>query len=161
MMDWIQTGPDLGLLMYGCAIGLAVIGAVGMATATHLVRILLALAILEGGANLLLLLAGYKADAVAPIFVAGVDSGLMVDPVPQAMVLTAIVIGVGIQALAMAVVLRVHKVYATLDIRMLYKKMEQDIDKAAGVPAPTSPHLPSEAGIPVASARRFNSNSEF
>jgi len=160
-MDFLSNGPDLGLLMYGCAIGLAVIGLVGVATATHLVRIVLAIAILEAGANLLLLLAGYKFGAVAPIIVAGVDNAVMVDPVPQAMVLTAIVIGVGIQALAMSVILKVHKVYATLDIRVLFKKMEQDIDAAAGVAPGSSPHLPTEAGIPVQSAREFVRKSEF
>ena len=157
---WAQ-GPDLGLLMYACAIGLAVIGLVGIATATHLVRIVLAIAILEAGANLLLLLAGYKFGATAPIIVAGVDHSSMVDPVPQAMVLTAIVIGVGIQALAMSLVLKVHQVYATLDIRELFKKMEQDIDAAAGVTPGSSPHLPTEAGIPVPSAREFARKSEF
>ena len=159
--DFWVTGPDLGLLMYACAVGLAVIGLVGVATASNLVRIVLALALLEAGANLLLLLAGYKFGAAAPIIVAGVDTSVMVDPVPQAMVLTAIVIGVGIQALAMSIVLKVHRVYATLDIRVLLKKMEQDIDAAAGIAADASSHLPTEAGIPVDSARRFNQDSEF
>lgn len=160
-MDFLLTGPDMGLLMYGCAIGLAVIGAIGVATSTHLVRIVLALAILEAGANLLLLLAGYRFGASAPILLDGVNNSAMVDPVPQAMVLTAIVIGVGIQALAMSVILKVHRVYATVDIRVLFKKMAQDIDAAAGVPAASSGHLPTKAGIPVPSAQRFTEESEF
>ena len=162
MIDLLQTGPDMGLVLYGGAIGLAVIGAVGIATATHLVRIILALALLEAGANLLLLLASFRFDAIAPIVVSGSENpATMVDPVPQAMVLTAIVIGVGIQAFAMATVLKVHKVYGTLDVRVLLKKMEQDIDQAAGVEPVSSPQLPGRAGIPVPSAQRFNENSEF
>ena len=162
MIGLLQTGPDMGLVLYGGAIGLAVIGAVGIATATHLVRIILALALLEAGANLLLLLASFRFDAIAPIVVSGSENpATMVDPVPQAMVLTAIVIGVGIQAFAMATVLKVHKVYGTLDVRVLLKKMEQDIDQAAGVEPVSSPQLPGRAGIPVPSAQRFNENSEF
>ena len=162
MIEFFANGPDMGLLMYGCAIGLAVIGAYGVATATHLVRIVLALALLEAGANLLLLLASFRFNAIAPILVnAGDSSAAMVDPVPQAMVLTAIVIGVGIQAFAMALVLRLHKVYATLDVRVLLRKLERDIDREAGVAPASSPQLPDQPGIPVASARRFNENSEF
>ena len=167
MMDLLQTGPNMGLVLYGGAVGLAVIGAVGVATATHLVRIILALALLEAGANLLLLLASFRFDAIAPIIVSGSENpatmvdALMVDPVPQAMVLTAIVIGVGIQAFAMATVLKVHKVYGTLDVRVLLKKLEQDIDQAAGVEPVSSPQLPGRAGIPVPSAQRFTENSEF
>jgi len=64
-------GPDIGVVLYGGAVGLAVIGAVGVATATHLVRIVLALALLEAGANLLLLLSAFRFDAIAPIIVSG------------------------------------------------------------------------------------------
>jgi len=162
MSDLLVNGPDMGLMLYGCAIGLAVIGAFGIATATHLVRIVLALALLEGGANLLLLLASFRFNAIAPILLnAGDSSAAMVDPVPQAMVLTAIVIGVGIQAFAMALVLRLHKVYATLDVRVLLRKLERDIDQQAGVVPVSSSQLPEQPGIPLASARRFNENSEF
>lgn len=162
MNDFLANGPDLGLLLYGCGVGLAVIGAYGIATATHLVRIVLALALLEAGANLLLLLASFRFNAIAPIIVNASDSSAaMVDPVPQAMVLTAIVIGVGIQAFAMSLVLRLHKVYATLDVRVLLRKLERDIDQQAGVAPASSAQLPERAGIPVASAQRFTENSEF
>jgi len=161
-MDTLANGPDMGIILYLCATGLAVIGAVGVATATHLVRIVLALALLEAGANLLLLLASFRFDAIAPIIVSGTENPAnMVDPVPQAMVLTAIVIGVGIQAFAMAAVLKIHKVYATLDVRVLLRRMEQDIDRQAGVEPVSSAQLPGKAGIPVPSAQRFNENSEF
>ena len=166
MIDFFANGPDMGLLLYGCAVGLVVIGAFGIATATHLVRIVLALALLEAGANLLLLLASFRFNAIAPIIVNANDSSapmsaLMVDPVPQAMVLTAIVIGVGIQAFAMALVLRLHKVYATLDVRVLLSKLERDIDQQAGVAPASSLQLPERPGIPVASAEHFTENSEF
>ena len=54
----------------------------------------------------------------------------MVDPVPQAMVLTAIVIGVSIQALALALIIQVYRHYGTLDIRELRHKLELDVARA-------------------------------
>jgi len=40
----------------------------------------------------------------------------VVDPVPQALVLTAIVIGVGVLALALALAIQVYRHYGTLDV---------------------------------------------
>ncbi len=134
---------SLELILYSGAIGLVAIGAAGMVLCNHLFRMILALAIAEAGANLLLLLAGYRWDAVAPILLSGQASGPMVDPVPQAMVLTAIVIGVGIQALAVALLLRVHRAYGTLDVRELHERMEQDIANAAGIGLPGSREAPA------------------
>ena len=57
----------------------------------------------------------------------------MVDPVPQAMVLTAIVIGVGVQALALTLVIRIRQRYGTLDMRTARQRMQDDLDAAAGV----------------------------
>ena len=138
-----MTALSLELILYSGAIGLVAIGAAGMALSNHLFRMILALAIAEAGANLLLLLAGYRWDAAAPILLGGVASGPMVDPVPQAMVLTAIVIGVGIQALAVALLLRVHRAYGTLDVRELGVRMEQEFGVAGGIEPSGSREAPA------------------
>ncbi len=88
------------VLLYVGAIGLIAIGIVGVVLSRHLLRMVLALSMAEAGANLLLVLTGYRWDAVAPIIERRGARGPMVDPVPQALVLTSIVIGVGVQALA-------------------------------------------------------------
>ena len=134
---------SLELILYSGAIGLVAIGAAGMALCNHLFRMILALAIAEAGANLLLVLAGYRWDAAAPILLGGVASGPMVDPVPQALVLTAIVIGVAMQALAVALLLRVQRAYGTLDVRELRERMEQEIAEAAGIYPPGSLEAPA------------------
>jgi len=128
-----MNATELHWLLYGGAIGLIVIGTAGIVMGRHLFRIILALAIAEAGANLMLVVAGLKLDGVAPIITGGVISQNMVDPVPQAMVLTAIVIGVGIQALALSLAIRVYKAYGTLDMREIRLKMAADIDAEAGV----------------------------
>ena len=145
---------SLDLILYTGAIGLITIGVLGLVLLRHLFRIILALVIAEAGANLLLVLAGFRFGALAPIAVNGAMPSLAVDPAPQAMVLTAIVIGVGIQALALSVVIKIYQHYGTLDMRALLGLMEKDIASAADIDLPTSQDAPAgERPISVAAAR--------
>ena len=137
-----MTPPDLLTILVAGGIGLVAIGAVGIAVSRHLLRLVLALGIAEAGVNLLMVLAGYRWDAVAPILTGATVTQPMVDPVPQALVLTAIVIGVGVQALAVALLIRVKEAYGTLDIRELKARVEQDICGAAGIAPPESANAP-------------------
>jgi multisubunit Na+/H+ antiporter MnhC subunit len=132
----------MGLTLFTAAFGLVGIGVLGIVTATHLVRIVLSIVLLETGANLLLMLSGYRTGAAAPIIVNGLVPEAMVDPVPQALVLTAIVIGVAVQAFMMTLVLRVYRAYRTLDIRELRTCIERDLARDAGVPLPASEDAP-------------------
>lgn len=145
-----MTPPDLGTILFTGAFGLVVIGIFGIVTATHLVRIVLAIVLLETGANLLLMLSGYRPGAEAPIIIDGVVPAAMVDPVPQALVLTAIVIGVAVQAFMMTLVLRLRHVYGTLDIRELRNCLERDLAAEAGITRPTSDDLPDTPGVGTA-----------
>lgn len=134
--------PDIAMVLYLGAFGLIVIGALGIVLSKHLFRILLSLVIAEAGANMLLVLAGFRNDAIAPIIM-GDNTAIMVDPVPQALVLTAIVIGVGIQALALSLILQVYRMYGTLDMQVLTRKLEQSIASDAGVTPDSSQDQPS------------------
>jgi len=129
---------DVASILFAGATGLLVIGIGGMVLSHHLYRMLLALAIAEAGANLMLVLAGFKWNAVAPIATISTEgtSG-MVDPVPQAMVLTAIVIGVGVQALALTMIIRIRNAYGTLNMREVKIKMDQEFAAMADLPIET------------------------
>jgi len=133
---------DTGLILYTAAFGLILIGSAGIVLSTHLVRIIFGIALLEAGANLLLLLATYRAGSTAPIIVEGRIPAVMADPVPQALVLTAIVIGVGILALALSLALRVQRAYGTLDLREVRQRLEQDIAGDTGIDLPSSNDAP-------------------
>ena len=110
-----MSGPDALLpVMLGGALALLLIGAYAMVARRHLIRILVGLMLMEAGANLALVAAGFRPGAAAPILGAG-SAGPMVDPIPQALILTAIVIGVGVIAFALALVVRVHRAYGTVD----------------------------------------------
>jgi multisubunit Na+/H+ antiporter MnhC subunit len=124
--------PDPQLILFGAALGLIAIGLAGLALARHLFRVVLALVIAEAGANLMLVIAGYRWDAAAPIITSHPLYPAMVDPVPQAMVLTAIVIGVGVQALAVSILIRIRQRYGTLERGAVAERMDAEIAAAAG-----------------------------
>ncbi|HUT42635.1 MAG TPA: NADH-quinone oxidoreductase subunit K [Gammaproteobacteria bacterium] len=148
-----MSPPDLGAILFTGAFGLIMIGILGIVISTHLVRIVLSIVLLETGANLLLMLSGYRPGAAAPIIIDGVVPAAMVDPVPQALVLTAIVIGVAVQAFMMTLVLRLRSVYGTLDIRELRARLERDLAQEAGIGLPTSDDAPDVAGVGTARAQ--------
>ena len=85
-----------------------------------MVKIIISLLIMEYGANLLLILIGYRMKGHPPILEKGMGlkSFIMnsVDPLPQAMVLTSIVISLGVLALMVAICIRLYERYGTFDI---------------------------------------------
>ncbi|MGD2119837.1 MAG: cation:proton antiporter subunit C [Chromatiales bacterium] len=134
--------PSAADILFFAAIGLLVIGLAGMILSHHLFRMILALVIAEAGANLLLVVAGFRSDAVAPILLSADSAPVMVDPVPQALVLTAIVIGVGVQALALSLAIRLRHAYGTLDMRVIKRKLERELADDLGVDLPASSEAP-------------------
>lgn len=86
-----------------------------------IVKLVLGLALLGHAANLLIFTAGRLSRAGAPLVPP--DAAQLVpphaDPVPQALVLTAIVIGFGVQAFALVLVKRVHQATGTDDLDAL------------------------------------------
>lgn len=102
------------------AFGLIFIGLYIILTKRNLIKVVIGLGILDTGVNLFLISVGYITKGTAPIFSRpGLDSARMVDPVPQALVLTAIVIGVAVLALALSLAVRLHQHYGTLDLRRI------------------------------------------
>lgn len=99
------------------AFSLILVGIFGMLTRKNIVRILLAVNILETGVNLLLVGLGYFPGGKAPIITSAISASNLpfVDPLPQALVLTSIVIGLGTTALALAITLRYYRSRRTLE----------------------------------------------
>jgi len=76
--------------------------------------------ILDTGVNLFLISVGYITKGTAPIFSRpGLNSEDMVDPIPQALVLTAIVIGVAVLALALSLAIKLYQHHDTLNLRKI------------------------------------------
>jgi multisubunit Na+/H+ antiporter MnhC subunit len=72
---------------------------------------------MEFSTFLFLALIGYMDGGVAPIVDPSDPVKVYVDPLPQAMVLTAIVIGLATTSMLMAVIIRIYRKYKTFDIR--------------------------------------------
>jgi multisubunit Na+/H+ antiporter MnhC subunit len=72
---------------------------------------------MEFSVFLFLVLIGYIDAGVAPIVDLSLSDQIFVDPLPQAMVLTAIVIGLATTAMLLAIAIRLYRKYKTFDIR--------------------------------------------
>jgi multicomponent Na+:H+ antiporter subunit C len=96
------------------------IGLYAVVVKKNLIKIIVGVVIMEYSMNLFLVLIGYRRGGVAPIIdketVVEEFVRLSVDPLPQAMVLTSIVIGLGVIALMVSVCIRLYEKYGTFDI---------------------------------------------
>jgi len=129
---------DLGMVFQAGALGLILLGVLGMVLWHDLMRVILGLTLLESGVNLFIVSVGYRPGSVAPILT-GAPAASMVDPLPQALILTAIVIGVGVLALALALAVRVYQEYGVLDLQQLARKLEAPATSGgSGVPVPAA-----------------------
>ena len=98
---------------------LFMIGLYGVMIQRNLIKIIIGLAIMEYSVILFLILIGYVEGGTVPIISESFEFGPFVDPLPQAMVLTAIVIGLATKALLLSVAIRLYKKYGTFDIRKM------------------------------------------
>ena len=96
---------------------LFLVGLYGLITRRNLIKIVISLCVMEFSIFLLLAMIGYIDNGVAPIVNTDSVSQIYVDPLPQAMVLTAIVIGLATTALLLAIAIRLFRKYGTFDIR--------------------------------------------
>lgn len=104
------------MAVYFLCFFLLLIGIYCIATKKNLIKIIVGLAIVEYAANLFLVVLGYKKAGHAPIINAAAPDWLYVDPLPQALVLTSIVIGLAVLTLTVAIALRIYERYGTFDI---------------------------------------------
>lgn len=107
-------------IYYIGAFGLIFIGLYILLVKRNLIKVIIGLSILETGVNLFLISVGYISNGTAPIFSkTSLNTSKMVDPVPQALVLTAIVIGLAVLALALSLSVRLYKHYNTLNLQKI------------------------------------------
>jgi multisubunit Na+/H+ antiporter MnhC subunit len=92
-------------------------GLYGVITRRNLIKIAVSLSIMEISIFLFFALIGYVDGGVAPIVDPADPVKTYVDPLPQALVLTAIVIGLATTAMMMAIIIRLYRKYGTFDIR--------------------------------------------
>ncbi len=81
----------------------------------NLIKIIIGINIIDSAIVLLLITIGYKPKGTAPII--DQSYAVVVDPIPQALALTAIVIGASLTALMLLLTIKIHRKYNTIDIR--------------------------------------------
>ena len=96
---------------------LFLVGLYGLITQRNLIKIAISMSIMEFSTFLFFALIGYIEGGIAPIVNPAEPDKTYVDPLPQAIVLTAIVIGLATTAMLMAVIIRLYRKYKTFDIR--------------------------------------------
>jgi multisubunit Na+/H+ antiporter MnhC subunit len=115
---------------YALCFLLFVIGLYCAVVKKNVVKIAMGILIMECAANLFLVMLGYRHHGVAPIIdgtyynaaTGQIAAGFInhsVDPLPQALVLTSIVIGLGSLALIVSICIRIYEKYGTFDITQL------------------------------------------
>jgi len=114
----------MGVAIYLLTFALILLGLYTIVAKKNLVKIIIGVLIIEYAVNMLLVLVGWRRGGSAPIqagesaqtFAAGA-----VDPLPQAMVLTSIVIGLGLVALMVVMAIRLYEKYGTFDTDKIRK----------------------------------------
>jgi multicomponent Na+:H+ antiporter subunit C len=99
---------------------LFLIGIYGMTASKNIIKTIICLQLTETSVVLLYLSLANKSNGAIPILPGSQD--LFVDPLPQALMITTIVIGSSITALALMLSIKLFHYYGTLDWKELLKR---------------------------------------
>ena len=103
-------------MVYWLCLVLFCIGLYAVLRKRNLIKIIIGIIICEYAANLFFILMGYRLEGRAPILDPASTIENMVDPLPQSVVLTTIVIGMATTILLVALAMRLYEKYGTFDI---------------------------------------------
>ena len=117
-------------MLYALCFLLFVIGLYCTVVKKNLVKIVLGIVIMEYSVDLFLIMLGYRFGGVAPVVdrtmfdqqTGKIAAGFLnssVDPLPQALVLTSIVVGLGSLALMISLCIRIYAKYGTFDVTQI------------------------------------------
>ena len=117
-------------MLYALCFLLFMIGLYCAVVKKNMVKIVIGILVMEYAVNLFLIMLGYRSGGVAPIVdrsqldleTGQIAAGFLnnsVDPLPQALVLTAIVISLGSLALMISLCIRTYEKYGTFDITQI------------------------------------------
>ena len=99
---------------------LVLIGLWGMLTHRNILRIIIGFSLVDTGIHIVIVSIGYVTNGTAPIIDSALNPtevlSLVVDPIPSALVVTAIVIGRSVTAIMLAYTIRLYETNKTLSI---------------------------------------------
>ncbi len=100
---------------YFISLSLFLIGVYTMITRKNLIKKIIGMNIMDSAINLFFISMGSIEGGVAPIKIIGVENVIYVNPLPQALILTAIVVSVSVTAFALSLCVKLYEQYGTLD----------------------------------------------
>ncbi|UCC95395.1 MAG: NADH-quinone oxidoreductase subunit K [Candidatus Omnitrophota bacterium] len=109
------------MITYFLCLVLFAVGLYAVLRKRNLIKIIIGIVICEYAVNLFLVLFGYRMNNRSPIYDPDQVITKMVDPLPQALVLTSIVIGLATTALVVGIAIRIYEKYGTFDITKIRK----------------------------------------
>jgi multicomponent Na+:H+ antiporter subunit C len=114
----------LGLYHYWVFAVLLMIGFYAVIAKSNLIKKLIGLSIFQSAVFLLYITMGKVDGGTAPILQAGVENPVFSNPLPQVLILTAIVVGISTTALGLGIVVRIKEEYGSIEEREI-----QEIDR--------------------------------
>lgn len=120
----------LGHLNYWLATVLLLIGLHGMLVRPNLVKKLMAMNIMQVAVIVFFISLAFKTNSTAPITQHGINEGLStvvtyINPLPHALMLTAIVVGVSTTGVALALLIQLYHHYGTLEEPEILERMQE------------------------------------
>jgi multicomponent Na+:H+ antiporter subunit C len=105
----------LGLYNYWVFAVLLMVGFYAVIARPNMIKKLLGLSIFQAAVFLLYITMDKVEGGTAPIIQKGVVDAIYSNPLPQVLILTAIVVGISTTALGLALVVRIYEAYGTIE----------------------------------------------
>lgn len=116
-----------GYTAYWMCFLLLTIGLYGMIMKRNYIKKVIGMTIFQAAIILFFILAAYKSGGTVPVSDAAIPTSTAdsyVNPLPHALMLTAIVVGVATVGVALSLLIRIFQGYGTLDEETLREKMK-------------------------------------
>jgi multicomponent Na+:H+ antiporter subunit C len=113
----------LGLYNYWAVVVLMMVGFYTLIARGNLVKKLIGLSIFQTSVGILYISMGKILGGTAPILMEG-EHVVYSNPIPHVLILTAIVVGVATAALGLALVVRIHEAYGTVEEDDIHRQDE-------------------------------------
>jgi len=100
---------------YWIVVVLLMVGLYAIVARTNLIKKVIGLAIVQNAVFLFYISLGNVTAGEAPILQPGHEDAVFSNPLPQVLILTAIVVGISTTALALSIVVRIREEYASVE----------------------------------------------
>lgn len=113
----ILNGETVGIALF-------IIGLYGLLARRNIIKTVISLGIIQAGIILFFLSINFTSESQPPI---GIENTVIADPLPQALMITAIVIGVAVTAVALTMFMTLYHRYGTTNWLKIIKKEEKNL----------------------------------